>query len=73
MKQVTWLPYERPEYGDVLLNPVCRRDEDLWTTRAPLICFHLVEYHMPHRVQRQFGRLQEFPPMESSTSVELYK
>ena len=29
--------------------------------RVPLICFDVVEWHLPHRVLRQFGRVQSVP------------
>ena len=41
--------------------------------RCLLICFCTVEYHLPHRVARQFGRLQPCPPEDFSTSQQLHK
>jgi hypothetical protein len=35
---------------------------------VPLVYFHVVEVHLPSRVNRQFGRLQHFPPPALSTN-----
>jgi hypothetical protein len=40
------------------LNAICRRDHDLWTVVLPLICYYIVEWHLPIHVVRQFGGLQ---------------
>nr|AAN04209.1 Putative retroelement [Oryza sativa Japonica Group]ABG65916.1 transposon protein, putative, Mutator sub-class [Oryza sativa Japonica Group] len=40
---------------------------------CPLICFWAVEYHLPHRVMRQFGKKQDWPVEDISTGVELHK
>jgi hypothetical protein len=29
------------------LNAICRRDQDLWTDVLPLICYYIVEWHLP--------------------------
>ncbi|TVU26210.1 hypothetical protein EJB05_28747, partial [Eragrostis curvula] len=74
---VNWWPYSGDDVAAVEnglgLNPLCRRDAALWTMRCPLICFYAVEYHLPIRVMRQFGRQQPFPPDTVSTSIELHK
>ncbi|TVU51646.1 hypothetical protein EJB05_03086, partial [Eragrostis curvula] len=63
---VNWWPYCHDDVAAVEnglgLNLLCRRDAALWTMRSPLICFYAVEYHLPIRVMRQFGRQQPFPP-----------
>ncbi|XP_028114200.1 serine/threonine-protein phosphatase 7 long form homolog [Camellia sinensis] len=53
-----WQPY-----ADVLqtLPDYCRLGEDIWMARVPLICFDVVEWHLPDRVLRQFGRVQAVP------------
>lgn len=75
--QVNWWPYSEDHVqaleANLGLHPLCRRDDDLWTMRCPLICFYAVEYHLPGRVIRQFGRQQPFPPDQVSTSIELHK
>jgi hypothetical protein len=40
------------------LNAICMREQDLWTVVHPLICYYIVEWHLPIRVVRQFGGLQ---------------
>nr|XP_045084066.1 serine/threonine-protein phosphatase 7 long form homolog [Aegilops tauschii subsp. strangulata] len=67
---VQWLPYNQIDFQ---LNVVCTQDESMWSVRCPLICFYAVEFHLPHRVVRQFGRLQLSPPETISTSIELHK
>ena len=37
------------------LPDYCLVGKDLWCTISPLICFHIVEWHRPDRVMRQFG------------------
>lgn len=54
-----WQPYHDAVLQ--LLPEVCRSDRHLWRTRAPLICFDVVELHLPDRVLRQFGLLQLIP------------
>ncbi|XBI66792.1 hypothetical protein VPH35_046280 [Triticum aestivum] len=67
---VQWLPYDQIDFQ---LNVVCTQDESMWSVRRPLICFYAVEFHLPHRVARQFGRLQLSPLETISTSIELHK
>ncbi|XP_043693424.1 serine/threonine-protein phosphatase 7 long form homolog isoform X2 [Telopea speciosissima] len=57
--QVIWQPYA-PEIL-AALPEICRSDQDVWRTIAPLICFDIVEWHLPQRVLRQFG-LQNMIP-----------
>lgn len=54
------------------LNLMCERDDSLWMTLSLLIYFYAVEYHLPHRVMRQFGKFQDSPPMEFSTDLNLH-
>ena len=68
-----WEPYLDEQVLAMPLNPMCRRDKDLWSVRCPLICFYAIEIHLPHRVARQFGLLQSWPPKEVSPSTELHK
>ena len=43
----------------------------IWMTISPLICMHIVEWHLPHRVFRQFGRVQVIPD-RVDTSIALH-
>ncbi|CAO1948984.1 unnamed protein product [Urochloa humidicola] len=70
---VTWQPYRRVEVHALPLSNMCTRDQDLWRMTCPLICFYAVEIHLPHRVARQFGLQQSWPPEEISTSIDLHK
>ena len=51
-----WQPYE-VDLG--CLPAFCVVGRDIWTTRVPLVCFCIVETHLPDRVLRQFGLAQE--------------
>ena len=51
-----WQPYE-VDLG--CLPAFCVVGRDMWTTRVPLVCFCIVETHLPDRVLRQFGLAQE--------------
>ena len=44
-----------------VLPPECTVGMDIWTSRVPLLCFHVVEWHYPDRVRRQFGWYQCIP------------
>ncbi|CAN6356848.1 unnamed protein product, partial [Urochloa humidicola] len=70
---VTWQPYREAEVLALPLNNICIRDQDIWRMTCPLICFYAVEIHLPHRVARQFGLQQSWPPEEISTSIDLHK
>ncbi|CAN6289753.1 unnamed protein product [Urochloa humidicola] len=70
---VEWRPYDREEVINMNLSPMCNAGSDLWRNVCPLICFYVVEYHLPHRVKRQFGILQDFPPQPIDTGKDLHK
>ncbi|KAE8790974.1 hypothetical protein D1007_34621 [Hordeum vulgare] len=55
------------------LSNMCLRDQQLWRVRCPKICFFAVEWHLPHRVSKQFGVQQRSPPDHVETSVVLHK
>ena len=38
-----------------VLPDICRDSHIIWRSRCPLICFHIVEFHLSDRVMRQFG------------------
>ena len=44
----------------------------MWRSTVPLICFWLVEFHLPDRVLRQFGLKQE-QPRDANTNCDLHK
>ena len=39
----------------------CLQGRQIWRSVVPLICFHIVEWHQPDRVLRQFGFSQPIP------------
>ena len=57
--QFIWMPYS----GDILpsLPAYCRWGECIWRAKLPLIFWHIVEFHCPDRVMRQFGMVQKIP------------
>ncbi|CAO2041300.1 unnamed protein product [Urochloa humidicola] len=54
------------------LSPFCKEHSELWRANVPLICFFLVEYHLPCRVIQQFGFLQASAVHHVSTSHTLH-
>jgi hypothetical protein len=55
------------------LNAICRHDHDLWTVVLPLICYYIVEWHLPIRVVRQFGGLETVSVQHAAASQSLHK
>ncbi|XP_071938942.1 serine/threonine-protein phosphatase 7 long form homolog isoform X1 [Coffea arabica] len=55
-----WRPYT-PEVT-AQLPSYCLSGQAIWHTVSPLICFSIVEWHLPNRVMRQFGLKQMKPP-----------
>ena len=45
----------------VSLPPICLGGSHVWRAVVPLIFFHIVEWHQPDRVMRQFGLQQSIP------------
>ncbi|KAJ4747942.1 hypothetical protein LUZ62_082347 [Rhynchospora pubera] len=64
--QVNWVPYGESHH---LLPPICLELPHLWLSKVPLINLRIVEPYNPHRVMRQFGKHQEFPPCHYTTAV----
>ena len=56
---MTWQPYTAAKMEG--LPDICRDGQVTWRSRCPLICFDIVEFHMPDRVMRQFGLDQPIP------------
>jgi hypothetical protein len=52
----------------MVLNDICRCDQDLWTTIVSLICYYVVEWQLPICVVRQFGGLQTVAVQHEPTS-----
>ncbi|TVU43652.1 hypothetical protein EJB05_10138 [Eragrostis curvula] len=71
--QVKWTPYSRPEIENMNLSPICKRDENYWRATIPLVWFFVVEWHLPQRVVRQFGLLQQPDVHQETTNRELHK
>lgn len=55
-----------------LLLEICHSDAHVWRTRTPLICFDVVEYHLPDRVMHQFG-LKQTIPEDADTGDTLHR
>ncbi|KAE8788813.1 hypothetical protein D1007_37084 [Hordeum vulgare] len=75
--QVEWEPYGVGQnFGDAHtfdLNPLCLQERHLWLMCCPLICNWAVEFHLPHRVMRQFGYFQPHPPEWVDTDTQLHR
>ncbi|XP_057479782.1 serine/threonine-protein phosphatase 7 long form homolog [Actinidia eriantha] len=55
--------HELPDYRRVV--------SDIWVSRSPLVCFEVIEWHLPDRVCRQFG-LRQVVPVTTNTSPALH-
>jgi hypothetical protein len=55
------------------LNAIFKHDQDLWRAELLLICYYIVEWHLPNHVLRQFGRLQTVAMHHEATSQKLHK
>jgi hypothetical protein len=55
------------------LNPICKRDMELWRAKVPLICYFVVEWHLPARVLRKFGKSQQPDVQHVPTIQNLHK
>ena len=56
---MTWQPYTAAKM-EALPN-ICRSAQRIWRSRCALICFNIVELHLPNCVIRQFGLEQVIP------------
>ncbi|CAN1319834.1 Serine/threonine-protein phosphatase 7 long form homolog [Linum perenne] len=69
---IIWQPYP----VDIILRAIRRTPSTIaisWDARVPLLCFHIVEWHFPDRVMRQFGFHQHLPIDVPSNMEELHK
>ncbi|XP_073006437.1 uncharacterized protein [Typha latifolia] len=57
--QITWDPYTTNLMSG--LPAICTSGSAVWLCRTPLICFQIVEMHVPDRVLLQFGMIQHIP------------
>ncbi|XP_057521657.1 serine/threonine-protein phosphatase 7 long form homolog isoform X2 [Amaranthus tricolor] len=57
--QMTWQSYTTAKME--ALPDICRSGHGIWRSRCPLICFDIVELHLPDRVMRQFVLEQVIP------------
>ncbi|XP_042059576.1 serine/threonine-protein phosphatase 7 long form homolog [Salvia splendens] len=58
--QFIWRPYVMRNLPDV-----CVDGRPIWTSITTLICWNLVEPHLPQRVLRQFGIVQPYIPLDN--------
>ncbi|XP_019172004.1 PREDICTED: serine/threonine-protein phosphatase 7 long form homolog [Ipomoea nil] len=65
-----WRPYEN-ELDE--LPDYCKAGKHVWMTKSPLIMYEIVEWHLPDRVLRQFGKFKQPPPANFDTGVDLHK
>lgn len=68
--QFVWLPYSEEVIQS--LPPQYVEGSDIWRSSVPLICWGIIEYHLPARVMRQFGLEQCIPP-ECNTDIDLHR
>ncbi|XP_004981664.1 serine/threonine-protein phosphatase 7 long form homolog isoform X1 [Setaria italica] len=68
--QITWDPYTPNLIAG--LPAICTFGSAVWRSRTPLICFQIVEMHVPDRVLLQFGMVQHIPdPVEAVERVTM--
>ena len=65
---MTWQPYTAAKMD--ALPHICTSGHEIWRSRCPLICFDIVELHLPDRVMRQFG-LERVIPHACDTQPQL--
>ena len=69
--QFIWRPYT----NDIIsrLPAYCLSGREVWQARVPLVCFYMVEWHLPDRVQRQFGFRQPIPqPCDTERHLHIW-
>ncbi|KAM0855383.1 hypothetical protein ACQ4PT_049807 [Festuca glaucescens] len=68
--QITCYPYKPSLIGG--LPALCTLGSAIWLSKTPLICFQIVEMHVPDRVLLQFGMIQHIPdPVEAVERVTM--
>ncbi|KAH9616591.1 hypothetical protein KSS87_008139 [Heliosperma pusillum] len=68
--QFIWQPYPQAIFS--FLPESCYDDSGEWSVVSPMICFDIVEWHLPNRVARQFGWKQNIPE-PADTEPKLHK
>ncbi|KAH9611123.1 hypothetical protein KSS87_001526 [Heliosperma pusillum] len=68
--QFIWQPYPQDIFS--FLPEACYDDSGEWSVVSPMICFDIVEWHLPNRVARQFGWKQNIPE-PADTKPKLHK
>ncbi|KAH1262518.1 Serine/threonine-protein phosphatase 7 long form [Glycine max] len=63
--EFVWEPYTATVMA--ALPPICVVGSVAWFMVVPLICFHVVEWHQPDRVLREFGLQQPIPGCPSQS------
>ncbi|KAH1242699.1 Serine/threonine-protein phosphatase 7 long form [Glycine max] len=61
-----WEPYTTTVMS--MLPPICLVGSVAWCAVVPLICFHVIEWHQPDRVLRQFGMVDVYSRQEGLLS-----
>ncbi|KAF7815931.1 serine/threonine-protein phosphatase 7 long form-like protein [Senna tora] len=59
---IVWQPYRSPDCQTEIPD-YCLVGSHVWQAHVPLVCFHIIEWHQPDRVLRQFGMDQPIPNM----------
>ncbi|CDP18366.1 unnamed protein product [Coffea canephora] len=54
-----WMPYNEERLA--ALPRYCRHGKHIWRARVPLVFWHIIGFHCPDRVMRQFGLVQKVP------------
>ncbi|KAL6894011.1 hypothetical protein ACP4OV_008109 [Aristida adscensionis] len=68
--QITWDPYTPNQIAG--LPSICTIGSAVWLARTPLICFQIVEMHVPDRVMLQLGMMQHIPdPVEAVDRITM--
>lgn len=67
---MSWDPYDAALVA--AMPPYLRDHEMEWRAMTMLICFEIVEIHLPDRVMRQFGLYQDVP-IACDTSSDLHR
>ena len=67
--QMTWQPYTTAKMD--ALPHICRSVHEIWRSHCSLVCFDIVELHLPDSVMRQFG-LEQVIPRACDTQPQLH-